>query len=160
MACFLHSTLPISFTVDEVARLKEQTDGWIMPLHLAALAWQGRQDADAFIASLRGDHHAIVDYLVAEVFGQQPADIQRFLLATSILAQCTGSLCDAVLHQTNSQRILQQLEHEQLFLVPLDEAHRWYRYHARSPLARTADRWRGAGGQPIRIRRPGRRARP
>ncbi len=67
--------------------------------------------------------------LAAEVFGQQPADTQRFLLATSLLAECAGSLCDAVLQRTNSQRILEQLEREQLFLVPLDETHRWYRYH-------------------------------
>ena len=131
MAHFLQRTSTLSFTMDEVARLQERTGGWIMPLHLAASAsWHGRQDADAFIASLRGDHHAIVEYLVAEVFGQQSADIQRFLLATSLLAQCTGSLCDAVLQQTNSQHILQQLEREYLFLVPLDETHRWYRYHA------------------------------
>lgn len=129
IACFFQSVLPLSFTRDEVARLEEQTEGWIMPLHLATLAWQGRQDTDAFLASLRGDHHAIVEYLTAEVFEQQSADIQRFLLATSLLAQCTGPLCDAVLHQTSSQDILQQLEREHLFLVPLDETHRWYRYH-------------------------------
>jgi LuxR family maltose regulon positive regulatory protein len=129
IAHFLERTLPRSFTMEEMVRLEEQTGGWIMPLHLAALAWQGHQDKDAFLASLRGDHHAIVEYLVTEVFGQQPAEIQRFLLATSLLAQCTGSLCDAVLQQTNSQRILERLERERLFLEPLDETHRWYRYH-------------------------------
>lgn len=129
MARFLQNALPISLTPDEVARLEERTGGWIMPLHLAALARQGRQNADAFIASLRGDHHAIVEYLAAEVFEQQSASMQRFLLATSILTQCTGPLCDAVLQQTDSQRILERLEREQLFLVPLDHAHRWYRYH-------------------------------
>jgi LuxR family transcriptional regulator, maltose regulon positive regulatory protein len=129
-AQFLHTTLPLSFTTEEVARLQEQTDGWIMPLHLAALAWRGHQDKADFMASLQGDHHAIVEYLMAEVFSQQPAEIQRFLLATSLLAQFTGPLCDAVLQQTNSQGILQQLEREHLFLVPLEETHRWYRYHA------------------------------
>lgn len=130
IAHFLQRTLPLSFTSNEVTRLEEQPGGWIMPLHLPALAWQDHQDTDAFLASLRGDHHAIVEYLVAEVFGQQSADIQRFLLATSLLAQCTGSLCDAVLHRVDSQHILEQLEREHLFLVPLDETHRWYRYHA------------------------------
>ncbi|HEY7126077.1 MAG TPA: LuxR C-terminal-related transcriptional regulator [Ktedonobacterales bacterium] len=129
IARFLQSTLPLSFTLEEVARLEAQTGGWIMPLHLAALAWQGRQDTAAFLASLRGDHHAIVEYLVAEVFGQQSADIQRFLLATSLLVQCTGALCDAVLPQTNSQRILEYLEREHLLLVPLDAMHQWYRHH-------------------------------
>lgn len=129
LARFLQNALHISFTIDEVARVAERTDGWIMPAHLAALAWRGGQDADAFIASLRGDQQALVAYLVTEVFERQPADIQRFLLATSLLAQCTASLCDAVLRQTTSQRILEQLERERLFLIPLDEAHHWYRYH-------------------------------
>jgi LuxR family transcriptional regulator, maltose regulon positive regulatory protein len=127
---FLRSALPLAFTSDEIGRVQEQTGGWIMPLHLAALAWQSRQDTSAFIASLRGDHHVIVEYLVSEVFGQQPDEIQRFLLATSLLAECTGSLCDAVLQQANSQCILLQLEREHLFLFPLEETHRWFRYHA------------------------------
>ena len=129
LARFLQNTLHISFTIDEVARVAARTDGWILPAHLAALAWRGDQNADTFIASLRGDQQALVAYLVTEVFEQQPADIQRFLLATSLLTQCTASLCDAVLQQTNSQRILEQLERERLFLIPLDEAHHWYRYH-------------------------------
>jgi LuxR family maltose regulon positive regulatory protein len=109
-AQFLQTALPLSFTTEEVARLQEQTAGWIMPLHLAALARRSWQDTAAFIASLRGDHHAIVEYLMAEVFSQQPAEIQRFLLATSLLAECSGPLCDAVLQQTNSESVLQQLE--------------------------------------------------
>src|SRR5690242_16160572 len=129
LARFLQNALGISFTIDEVARVEERTGGWILPAHLAALAWRGDQDADAFIASLRGDQQALVAYLVTEVFEQQPADVQRFLLATSLLAQCTASLCDAVLQQTNSQRILERLERERLFLIPLDDVHHWYRYH-------------------------------
>src|SRR5579871_263679 len=57
MARFLHSTLPLSFTQDEIARLEEQTGGWIMPLHLAALAWREHQGTAGFLAVLRGDHH-------------------------------------------------------------------------------------------------------
>jgi LuxR family maltose regulon positive regulatory protein len=130
LARFLQSALPLSLTMDQVDRLEEQTGGWIMALHLAVLARLGTEDAEAFLASLRGEHHAIVEYLVAEVFGHQAEHVQRFLLATSLLAECTGSLCDAVLHQSNSQCVLEQLEREHLFLVPLDETHRWYRYHA------------------------------
>lgn len=130
MARFLHSTLPLSFTQDEIARLEEQTGGWIMPLHLAALAWREHQGTAGFLAVLRGDHHAIVEYLVAEVFGQQPPDMQRFLLATSLLAQCSGALCDAILQQTDSQRILEHLAYGRFLLTPLDMAHRWFRYHA------------------------------
>src|SRR5262249_19242777 len=67
--------------------------------------------------------------LAAEVFDQQPAPLQRFLLATSVVRQVTGPLCDAILQWTHSERILAQLERERLFLIPLDGSHRWYRYH-------------------------------
>jgi LuxR family maltose regulon positive regulatory protein len=129
-AQFLQSALPLTFTTDEVARLQERTGGWIMPLYLAALAWRSHQDTATFIASLRGDHHAVVEYLMAEVFSQQSVDIQRFLLATSLLAECTGPLCDAVVQQTGSQDLLEQLEREHLFLFPVEQTHRWYRYQA------------------------------
>jgi LuxR family transcriptional regulator, maltose regulon positive regulatory protein len=129
IACFLQRVLPCSFTTGEVARMEDQTGGWIMPLHLATLAWHDRQNSAAFLTSLRGDHHTLVEYLLAEVFEQQPADIQRFLLATSLLAECTGPLCDAVLQQSNSRRILEQLAHDQVFLEPSDATHRWYSYH-------------------------------
>jgi LuxR family maltose regulon positive regulatory protein len=129
LARFLHSALPLSFTVDEVASVQEQTHGWIMPAHLAALAWRGTADTAAFVASLRGDHHALVEYLATEVFERQPKDIQRFLLATSLLAPFSAPLCDAVLQQNESQRLLEYLERERLFVIPLDDAHHWYRYH-------------------------------
>lgn len=129
IACFLQSVLPFPFSMEEAARLEAWTGGWIMPLHLAALAWRGSPDAGAFIASLHGDHHALVDYLTEEVFVRQPEDIQRFLLATSLLAQFTSPLCDAVLQRADSQGVLQRLERENLFVLPVDAAHRWYRYH-------------------------------
>jgi LuxR family maltose regulon positive regulatory protein len=130
IARFLGSALPISFTTEQIAGLCARTAGWIMPLRLAALAWRGGQDVGAFIASLRADHHALVEYLAAEVFGRQSEETQRFLLATSMLEACSGPLCDAVLQRTNSQRILEHLARQGLFLVPLDAAHRWYRFHA------------------------------
>jgi LuxR family maltose regulon positive regulatory protein len=129
LAQFLHGALPLSFTTEEVVTIQERTNGWIMPAHLAVLAWRGTQDTDAFVASLRGDQHGLVDYLATEVFERQPAHIQRFLLATSLLAQLSASLCDAVLQQTDSQRILEYLEHDRLLLIPWDEDHQWFRYH-------------------------------
>ncbi len=53
-----------------------------------------------------------------------------FLLRTSILSQLTAPLCDAVLEQAGSQRVLEELERTNVFVVPLDRQRRWYRYHA------------------------------
>ena len=92
---------------------------------------QRRQDAASFIKSFTGSHHFILDYLVEEVLVQQPESIQTFLLRTSILDRMCGPLCDAVLpaSATSGQETLEYLEHANLFIVPLDNERRWYRYH-------------------------------
>jgi len=70
-----------------------------------------------------------LDYLVEEVLDQQSSDIQEFLLKTSVLERIIASLCDAVTEGIESQDMLRRLEDANLFLVPLDDERRWYRYH-------------------------------
>ena len=85
----------------------------------------------AFIKSFTGSHHFVLDYLIEEVLHQQPANVQTFLLHTSILDRLCGPLCDAVLLDptASGQETLEYLEHANLFIVPLDNERRWYRYH-------------------------------
>jgi LuxR family maltose regulon positive regulatory protein len=87
----------------------------------------------------------VLDYLMEEVLERQSESVQTFLLKTAILDRLTGSLCDAVRFgvaetprlgsaksptgQDNGQMILETLERANLFIVPLDEERRWYRYH-------------------------------
>jgi LuxR family maltose regulon positive regulatory protein len=137
-AAFLHETMGLDLSPEDVAALGARTEGWIAGLQLAALSMQGR-DAVSFVRAFSGSHRYILDYLVEEVLERQPAGIQEFLLQTSILERLTASLCDAVrfgtaeAHSTSrgehSQAILEQLEQANLFLVPLDDERRWYRYH-------------------------------
>ena len=98
-------------------------------MQLAALSIRGRSDVGGFIAAFTGSHHFVLDYLAEEVFNRQPAAVQRFLLRTCLLPRLCGPLCDAVTEQGESQAMLQQVERANLFLVPLDEERRWYRYH-------------------------------
>ena len=92
---------------------------------------RGSTDATSFIQSFTGSHHFVLDYLVEEVLQQQPERIQTFLLRTSILDRLCGPLCDAVVLDpaASGQATLEYLEHANLFLVPLDNERRWYRYH-------------------------------
>src|SRR5439155_9564681 len=78
-----------------------------------------------------GSHHFVLDYLLEEVLGQQDARVQTFLLRTSILDRMSGPLCDAVLMDpsVSGRETLDYLERANLFLVPLDNERRWYRYH-------------------------------
>jgi LuxR family maltose regulon positive regulatory protein len=116
-------------TAADVAALEERTEGWIAALQLAALSMQGREDTAAFIAGFAGDDRYIVDFLAEEVLQRQPEHVQQFLLQTSILDRLSGPLCDAVTGQDGGKAKPAALERGNLFLVPLDDRRRWYRYH-------------------------------
>ena len=51
------------------------------------------------------------------------------MLQTSILNRLTGPLCDVVTDQEGGKAMLEALERGNLFVVPLDDKRRWYRYH-------------------------------
>jgi LuxR family transcriptional regulator, maltose regulon positive regulatory protein len=89
----------------------------------------GRENTPGFIAALRGTNRYVLDYLAEEVLHRQPDDVRSFLLQTSVLGRLSGALCDAVVASTGSQAMLRRLERASLFLVPLDDERRWYRYH-------------------------------
>ena len=83
----------------------------------------------AFIRTFAGDNRHIVDYLMAEVLDGQPPELRSFLLRTSVLGRLSGALCDAMLQTSGSASVLEKIERENLFVVPLDMSRHWYRYH-------------------------------
>lgn len=126
---FFNDQMGLNLTTRDVATLEGRTEGWIAGLQLAALSMQGRKDISHFISVFAGSNRYIVDYLTDEVLRQQSEHIRTFLLRTSILDRLSGSLCDTVTEQTDSQAMLEQLEQSNLFLIPLDDERQWYRYH-------------------------------
>jgi LuxR family maltose regulon positive regulatory protein len=128
-AAYLNGVMGLALTAPDVAALEGRTEGWIAALQLAALSMQGRDDAAAFIAGFAGDDRYIVDYLVEEVLQRQSEHVRHFLLRTSILDRLSGPLCDAVTGQHGGKAMLESLERANLFVVPLDDSRRWYRYH-------------------------------
>jgi len=126
---FLNQVMGLDLTTDDIVALEDRTEGWIAGLQLAALSIQGRDDSTSFIKSFTGSHRLVMDYLVEEVLHNQSEKVQDFLLRTSILAQLTGSLCDALTGQEDGQATLEMLEHANLFIVPMDDNRHWYRYH-------------------------------
>lgn len=128
-ARYLTEAMGLSLADGDVAALEGRTEGWIAALQLAALSLQGRDDAAAFVAAFSGDDRYVVDYLVEEVLLRQPPEVRDFLLRTSVLARLTGDLCDTVTGRDDGRATLERLERANLFLVPLDDRRRWYRYH-------------------------------
>ncbi len=130
-ADFLNRAMGLTLTTAEIEALEARTEGWIAGLQLAAISMRGRHDTTRFIQSFTGSNRFVMDYLVEEVLQQQPAGVQSFLLRTSILDRLSGPLCDAVVRDPHApgHETLAGLERANLFLVPLDEERRWYRYH-------------------------------
>ena len=126
---FLNQVMDLDLSEEDIAALETRTEGWIAGLQLAAISLQGKEDTTRLIKSFSGSHRLVLDYLIEEVLEQQSESVQTFLLHTSVLNRLTGSLCDALTGQENGKATLETLEHANLFIVPLDEERRWYRYH-------------------------------
>ena len=125
---FFNNIMALNLSNDNISRIESRTEGWITGLQLAAISMQDRDDIPSFISSFTGNDRHVVDYLVEEVLSRQPKHIQKFLIQTSILKRLAAPLCDNVMGESGSQAILNQLESTGLFIVPLDNERRWYRY--------------------------------
>ena len=141
-AAFLNEVMGLDLAAADIAALETRTEGWIAGLQLGALSLRGHKDASSFIKSFTGSSRFILDYLAEEVLERQPEEVRAFLLRTSVLERMCAPLCDQV-RGTNgagappagsaqvvaSQEMLEKLERSNLFIVPLDNERRWYRYH-------------------------------
>jgi LuxR family transcriptional regulator, maltose regulon positive regulatory protein len=128
-AAFLRDVWDLALPDDAVAALAERTEGWVAGLQLAALSLRDQPDPAAFVEAFAGSHRFVLDYLSEEVLARQTEEMRRFLLTTSILERLSGPLCDAVTGRSDGQQMLEHAERANLFVVPLDEQRRWYRYH-------------------------------
>ena len=128
-AAFLRDVMELDLTAEDVTVLEERTEGWIAGLQLAALSMRDREDVSGFVEAFSGSHRDVLDFLAEEVLEGQPTEIREFLLKTSVLKHMTAPLCDALTGRADGQVMLERLERENLFVVPLDDERRWYRYH-------------------------------
>ena len=152
----------VDVTETEAEELNRHVEGWAAGLYLAALSLSGGASS---LATFGGDDRFVTDYLRSEELANvEPAELD-FLIRNSILDRMCASLCDAVLERNDSAQMLERLEHENLFVVPLDHQRHGYRYHhlfremlqaelqRREPeleatLNRRAALWCKANGQP------------
>jgi LuxR family transcriptional regulator, maltose regulon positive regulatory protein len=126
---FMKTVMKVDLSEQEISTLTATTEGWIAGLQLAGLSLQGKENATDFIENFSGEDRYITDYLFEEVLNMQTEHIQDFLLQTSLLERLCSSLCNAVMQNSNSQSILDYLVKANLFLMAIDDQHKWYRYH-------------------------------
>ncbi len=111
------------------ARLHQRTEGWAAGLRLAAISLASSPDPERFVAEFSGSSRTVAEYLLAEMLDCQPAEVQRLLLRTSLLDRVNGELADLLTGQPGSERVLLGLEDANAFVVSLDPARTWFRYH-------------------------------
>lgn len=131
-ADFLTRVMSLSISPEITSVLENRTEGWAAGLQLAALSLHNISDAgerEQFVRAFAGSHRHVVDYLVEEVLYRQSPETLDFLLKTSILDRFCPALCDCLIGNTNSRMMLDYLDRANLFLIPLDSEHHWYRYH-------------------------------
>jgi LuxR family maltose regulon positive regulatory protein len=126
---FLGDVMGLTLSAADVSALEEVTEGWVAALQLAALSMRGREDVSGFVESFSGSNRHVLDFLAEEVLERQPEGVREFLLKTSVLERMSAPLCDALTGRDDGQEMLERLERENLFVVPLDDERRWYRYH-------------------------------
>ncbi len=126
---FLNEVMGLELSIDDVAALESRTEGWIAGLQLAALSMREHDDVAGFIQAFTGSNRFVVDYLAEEVLQRQSDAVRDFLVRTAFVDRLTASLGDALTGRTDGHQMLEALNRDNLFLVPLDEQGRWYRYH-------------------------------
>jgi LuxR family transcriptional regulator, maltose regulon positive regulatory protein len=109
--------------------LYERTEGWAAGLRLAALSVAGHPDPARFAAGFSGTERTVAEYLLAEVLDRQSEAVRRLLLRTSILERVNGELADLLTGDEGGERVLLDLEQAGAFVVSLDPARSWFRYH-------------------------------
>jgi LuxR family maltose regulon positive regulatory protein len=119
----------IELDAEAIAALHERTEGWAAGLRLAAISLAGHPQPQRFVAAFSGTDRTIADYLLAEMLERQPPDVRQLLLCTSVLERVNGPLADLLTGSAGSQRILEQLEDANAFVVSLDPERIWFRYH-------------------------------
>ncbi|WP_010111109.1 LuxR C-terminal-related transcriptional regulator [Acinetobacter sp. P8-3-8] len=128
---FLHQQNPEQAIMDfDLAQLLiDRTEGWMTGIQLTNLYLKDRQDVAGFIQNLSGAHHQIVNYLSEQVFLQQDAEIQQFLLKISVLRKVNLALVMELTGNQASQHLLDAISQKGLFIQALDEQRTWFRIH-------------------------------
>ena len=119
----------ITLSEAQATKLYQRTEGWAAGLRLAAMSLATSPDRERFVAEFSGSSRTVAEYLLAEMLECQPTEVQQLLLRTSLLDRVNGELGDLLTGHPGSERILLDLEDANAFVVSLDPARTWFRYH-------------------------------
>ncbi|RUX99547.1 LuxR C-terminal-related transcriptional regulator, partial [Mesorhizobium sp. M7A.F.Ca.CA.004.04.1.1] len=126
---FFNDKLGLSVSSGAVETLCSRTEGWAAGLQLASLSLSAAHAPETVIGNFTGANRNVADFLMGEVFLELPPAIAKFLLYSSIFERFSAEACRAVMRAADAEAAITEIETRNLFLVPLDEERRWFRYH-------------------------------
>jgi LuxR family maltose regulon positive regulatory protein len=126
---FYKDCMNLTLSDEDASLLVQRTEGWIAAMKLAALTIRKRDRVPVFVRNFSGKDQSIEKYLLEEVFDLQDESVRAFLLDCSVLTRMSAPLCQAVSGRDDSRNLLEYLHRAHLFTIPLDEEHRWFRFH-------------------------------
>jgi LuxR family maltose regulon positive regulatory protein len=119
----------VQVAAGDLALLHQRSEGWAAAVQMAALTLRGTTDPARAARALNVRSHAIAEYFISEVLEQQPPEVARFMLDTSVLDELTAGACAAVSGRQDAAALLRSISAANLFLVALDDDRTSYRYH-------------------------------
>jgi ATP/maltotriose-dependent transcriptional regulator MalT len=126
---FLTRRMHLGLSPEEVDALMANTEGRVAGLQLAALSLRSRTHHRREPGSTPGGSREVFDYLSEEVLSGQPEVIREFMMRTSVADRLSASLCEALTRHEDGQETLERFERANLFVFPVDEERKFYRYH-------------------------------
>ena len=116
-----------------VVELNRHVAGWAAGLCLEAMSLQRSQEVSSLAKDLRGETKDFVtEYLFNEVMVKQSPEIQQLLLRSAFVERFCADLCDELVYpdaEKPAQALIDEIKQSNLFVVTLDKAEGWYRYH-------------------------------
>jgi LuxR family transcriptional regulator, maltose regulon positive regulatory protein len=113
----------------DLAVLHQQSEGWSAALQMAALSLRNTTDPVRVARALRVRSQEMADYFIAEILDQQPPEVARFMLDTSVLSELTADACAAISGAQDAEALLHAIDAAHLFLVPVEEERTRFRCH-------------------------------
>lgn len=134
----------LGYTLDQatLATLDHYIEGWPVGLRLAALSLRRPGDAHDLATGLAQWHGHALDYLMHEVLSHIDPFLEQALVQLAIVDRFCAELYVALspelgpgAHQPptgarDGRQFIAWLLEANLFVVPLDDAGRWFRFHA------------------------------
>ncbi|SEP86661.1 AAA domain-containing protein [Solimonas aquatica] len=138
----LGETLCKRLDPDAVARIVARTEGWPAAVRLMQIALTTSKQPRQTLQAMAGSDEELAGLLDRHVFSKLSIAAREFLLRVGQLRVFSSALCREVSGDPDAQSYLDALLARNIFVIPLDRQHRWFRLHTllREFLLREAER--------------------